>query len=70
MLRVAGNCSHHNKYTGTGWRCQACQEEVREDQEHLAACSGYADFRAGRDLTKEDELVSFVMARRKERGWD
>ena len=46
---------------------------MREDQEHLAACSGYADFQAGRDLTKEDELVSFVknvMARRKERGWD
>ena len=47
------------------------QEEVREDQEHLAACTGYADFRAGRDLTKDDELVGFVtrgMARRKERA--
>ena len=46
---------------------------MRENQEHLASCMGYADFRTGRNLTLEDELVSFVMsvmARRKERVWD
>ena len=34
---------------------------------------GYADSQASKDLTKEDELVSFVknlMAGRKEMGWD
>ena len=48
MLRVAGN------FTATGWRCQACQLEVGEDQEHLAFCDGYTDFRASKDLTEED----------------
>ena len=73
MLRVAGNYPGHNKYAATGWQCQACRLQVREDQEHLASCVGYADIRTGRDLSVEDELVSFimsVMARRKERGWD
>ena len=72
MLRVAGNYPGHNKYAATGWRCQACALEVREDQEHLASCSGYADFSAGKDLSEEQELVTFyknVMARRKDRGW-
>ena len=73
MLRVAGNYPGHMKYAATGWRCQACTLEVREDQEHLASCSGYSDIRAGRDLTVESELVEFiksVMARRKEMSWD
>ena len=46
---------------------------MREDQEHLASCTGYADFRDGRDLTLENELVAFfkdVMAKRKVMGWD
>ena len=73
MLRVAGNYPGHNRYAATGWRCQACTLEVREDQEHLAGCEGYADVRVGKDLRNEAELVQFykgVMARRKERGWD
>ena len=71
--RVAGNYPGHMKYAGTGWRCHACTLEVREDQEHLAGCEGYADVRVGKDLRSEAELVQFykgVMARRKERGWD
>ena len=46
---------------------------MREDQEHLASCSGYSEFRAGKDLSDESELVEFyknVMARRKSMGWD
>ena len=73
MLRVAGNYPEHNKYAATGWRCQACTLEVREDQEHLASCSGYADFWGGKDLSEEQELVSSyqnMMARRKGIGWD
>ena len=41
------------------WRCQACTLEVSEDQEHLASCSGYADFPVGKDLSEERELVGF-----------
>ena len=73
MLRVAGNYPGHLKYAATEWKCQACQMEVREDQEHLAICEGYYDCRIGKDLTQENELVHFfrsVMARRKEMGWD
>ena len=31
MLRVAGNYPGHRKYLATGWQCQACLEQVRED---------------------------------------
>ena len=37
MLRVAGNYPGHLRYWASGWRCQACSLEVREDHEHLAA---------------------------------
>jgi hypothetical protein len=73
MLRVAGNYPGHNKYAATGWRCQACSLEVREDQEHLASCSGYSEFRTGKNLRNESKLVEFfknVMAKRKTMGWD
>ena len=73
MLRVAGDYPGHLRYGASGWRCQACSLEVREDQEHLASCTGYADFRAGKDLRNKGELVMFyksVMDRRKARGCD
>ena len=73
MLRVAGNYSHHAKYQATGWLCQACKLQVREDQDHLTCCQGYEDLRQGRDLQDDKDLVSFyrlVMARREARGWD
>ena len=73
MLRVAGNYPGHMRFAATGWRCQACALEVREDQEHLASCLGYNEFRAGKDLGNENELVVFyknVMAKRKAMGWD
>ena len=40
MLRVAGNYPGYMKYSDTGWRCQACHMEVREDQAHLTICEG------------------------------
>ena len=55
MLRVAMNYPGHGKYTSTGWRYQACEQEVREDQEHLAYFEGYSDCRTGKDLTKENK---------------
>ena len=47
--------------------------EVREDQEHLLVCDGYADLRENVDLRMEHEMVDFyqrVMDRRRERKWD
>ena len=43
MLDVAGNYPGVNKYKASGWMCQACNLEVREDQEHLTVCNGYED---------------------------
>ena len=71
MLRVAINCLGHKRYEATGWRCQACPYMVREDQDHLSQCSGYADLRDGIDLDSEEELVNFlslVMKRREDMG--
>ena len=73
MLRVAGNYSHHQRYASTGWRCQGCSLMVREDQDHLSFCDGYADLKLGKDLEEESDLVDFyrlVMARREQEGWD
>ena len=73
MLRVAGNYPSHKKYEATSWRCQACPYMVREDQDHLTHCSGYADLKIGFDLNNDEELVKFynrVMKRRETEGWD
>ena len=35
MLKVAGNYPNHRKWERTGWQCQACDGQVREDQDHL-----------------------------------
>ena len=73
MLDVAGNYPGQRKYEGSKWRCQACNLEVKEDQEHLTVCEGYEDLRGDADLGNETELVEFfskVMGRRKENKWD
>ena len=73
MLHVAGNYSHHQKYAATGWRCQGCSLQVREDQDHITRCQGYSDLLQGKDLADDEQLVDFyrrVMARREEQGWD
>ena len=61
MLRVAGNYPGHMKYLATGWQCQACLEQVREDQDHLTSCSGYSDLQQGRDFESDKELVDFYI---------
>ena len=73
MLHVAGNYSHFQKYAGTGWLCRACNLQVREDQDHLGRCKGYADLFVDKDLDNDEHLVAFfkmVMKRREENGWD
>ena len=73
MLRVAGNYSHHSRYLATGWLCQACRLQVREDQDHLTSCAGYEDLREGKDMGNNEELVEIyqaVMRRREQQGWD
>ena len=41
MLRVAENYPGHKKYLATEWQCQACMQQVREDQDHPIICIGY-----------------------------
>ena len=73
MLCVAGNYPGHLRYLATGCQCQACLEQVREDQDHLTHCSGYSDLLQARDMESDEDLVDFftaVMARREKKGWD
>ena len=53
MLDVAGNYPGHSMYKASSWLCQACNLEVKEDQEHLTACEGYKDLRGDADLGNE-----------------
>ena len=57
QLDVAGNYPGHSKYKASLWLCQACNLEVKEDQEHLTVCEGYQDLRGDADLDNEEELV-------------
>ena len=43
---------------GTG-PSQACDLEVKDNQEHLMVCEGYEDLRGDADLGNEKELVEF-----------
>ena len=64
---------HRARLNRHSWLCQACNLEVREDQEHLTVCEGYQDLRGDADLGNEEELVNFlnrVMERRKENDWN
>ena len=73
MLDLAGNFPGHKKYEQSDWKCQACNQQVREDQEHVTHCEGYEDLKEDADLTNEEELVQFfikVMQRRHEMNWD
>ena len=56
---------------GTG-PSQACDLEVKDNQEHLMVCEGYEDLRGDADLGNEKELEFFnsVMGRRKENEWN
>ena len=63
----------HSKYKASLWLCQACNLEVKEDQEHLTAFEGYKDLRGDADLGNEGELVKFfnsVMERRELNEWN
>ena len=73
MLDLAGNYPGHKKYEQSDWKCQACNQQVREDQEHVTQCEGYEDLRREKDLANEEDLVQFftkVMKRRHEMNWD
>ena len=68
-MDLTGNFPGHKKYEQSDWKCQACNQQVREDQEHVMHCEGYVDLKEDSDLTNEEELVQFflkVMERRHE----
>ena len=58
MLYLAGNYPGHRKYEHSNW---LCNQEVKEDQEHLARCKGCEDLRGDADLMNEVELVDFFI---------
>ena len=60
MLDLAGNYPGHKKYEQSDWKCQACDQQVREDQEHVTHCEGYEDLKAEADLMNEEELVAYM----------
>ena len=72
-MDLAGNFPNHAKYKKSMARCQACDIQVMEDQEHVSKCVCYQDLRADADLEQEPEPVEYfskVMERRKKNGWN
>ena len=57
MVDVKDNM--RNKYNGTRVNCEACDLEAAESQVHVMVCPGYAELRAGKDMQKDVDLVSY-----------
>ena len=57
MVDVRDNM--RNKYKGSSVHCDACNMEEPESQVHVMACPGYEDLRAGKDMSKDGDLVSY-----------
>ena len=68
MNPLRGNFKHDKNSKAVGVLCVACGRE-EEVNSHVMTCSHYQDLRAGKDLSKNTELVQFfreVMTRREE----
>ena len=57
MVDVKDNM--RNKYKGSQVHGDACNMKEPESQVHVMACPGYEDLRAGKDMMKDEDLVSY-----------
>ena len=60
------------RYSKDDLNCSACNEDKIESQAHVIACTGYADLRAGLDLSCDKDLVNYfshVMRMQAEVRW-
>ena len=57
MLDVKDNMRNRNK--GNNVYCEACDSNTAESQLHVMACPGYAELRAGKDMSKDKDLVDY-----------
>ena len=57
MLEVKDNM--RNRYKGNNVYCEACDSNTAESQLHVMACPGYAELRAGKDMSKDKDLVDY-----------
>ena len=48
-----------NKYKGTSINCEACDNNKAESQSHVMVCPGYAELRVGKDMRRDQDLVSY-----------
>ena len=57
MLDLKDNMK--GRYSKDDLNCSACNEDKIESQAHVIACTGYADLRAGLDLSCDKDLVNY-----------
>jgi hypothetical protein len=57
MLDLKDNM--RRRYKGSNTHCEACNQEVPESQAHVMVCPAYQEFRAGRNLSEDKDLVLF-----------
>ena len=57
MLDVKDNM--RNRYRGTNVSCEACDTNMAESQVHVMTCSGYAELRMGKDMSKNEDLAAY-----------
>ena len=62
---VAMNFQSDRKYCSQLWSCPGCIDDEegyssRDTQEHMLACMAYSNFRVGKDLNDDKDLVDYV----------
>ena len=57
MLDLKDNM--RRRYKGSNTHCEVCNQEVPESQAHVMVCPAYQEFRAGRNLSEDKDLVLF-----------
>ena len=56
------NFQSDKKFTADCWTCDGCSDgltDKRDSQNHVLYCEAYEEFRIGKDLSKDQDLVDF-----------
>ena len=56
------NFQSDKKFTADCWTCDGCRDgftDNRDSQNHVIFCEAYEEFRIGKDLSKDQDLVDY-----------
>ena len=60
MYRAKFNYRNDPKYSAELWKCSSCMSGQIESQSHILYCDAYADLRADRNISNNNDLVEYM----------